>query len=94
VSFTLSATRGYYVVYLFHATEAVVHLSLNQGTTAVREEFGARAREILQDRADLTRKRVPEFDASLPVKKIELGADSRLPGGYIAGQRSALPTAS
>jgi 5-methylcytosine-specific restriction enzyme A len=31
---TTSATRGYYVVYLFHATKAVVQLSLNQGTTA------------------------------------------------------------
>jgi 5-methylcytosine-specific restriction protein A len=48
---TTSATQGYYVVYLFHAMEPTVHLSLNQGTTAVREEFGVRAREILQDRA-------------------------------------------
>src|SRR5215475_13056644 len=31
---TTSATRGYYVVYLFHANEPLVHLSLNQGTTA------------------------------------------------------------
>src|SRR5215472_2971652 len=84
-SITTSATRGYYVVYLFHATEPVVHLSLNQGTTAVREEFSARAREILQDRADLMRKRVAEFEATLPIKKIELGADSRLPGDYVAG---------
>ena len=38
---TTSATRGYYVVYLFHAHDPVVHLSLNQGTTAVREEFHA-----------------------------------------------------
>jgi hypothetical protein len=60
---TTSATRGYYVVYLFHAHEPIVHLSLNQGTTAVREEFGARAREILKDRADLMRKRVTEFAA-------------------------------
>src|SRR5262245_54551748 len=82
---TTSATRGYYVVYLFHATEPIVHLSLNQGTTAVREEFGRRAREILQDRADLMRKRVAEFEATLPIKKIELGADSRLPGDYVAG---------
>lgn len=36
---TTSATRGYYVVYLFHAEQPVVYLSLNQGTTAVREEF-------------------------------------------------------
>lgn len=28
---TSSAIRGYYVVYLFHATEPVVFLSLNQG---------------------------------------------------------------
>jgi 5-methylcytosine-specific restriction enzyme A len=49
---TTSATRGYFVVYLFHVDKPVVHLSLNQGTTAVREEFGARAREILQDRAN------------------------------------------
>jgi 5-methylcytosine-specific restriction protein A len=54
---TTTATQGYYVVYLFHTTDAVVHLSLNQGTTKVREESGARAREILQDRADLMRKR-------------------------------------
>src|SRR5208282_2412328 len=58
---TTSATHGYYVVYLFHIAKPVVHLSLNQGTTAVREEFGARAREILQDRADLMRKRVADF---------------------------------
>ena len=29
---TTSATRGFYVVYLFHATKQAVHLSLNQGT--------------------------------------------------------------
>ena len=82
---TTSATRGYYVVYLFHVNKPIVQLSLNQGTTAVREEFGARAREILQDRADLMRKRVAEFSETLPVNKIELGSDSRLPGDYVAG---------
>ena len=35
---TTTATRGYYVVYLFHAEQPLLHLSLNQGTTAVREE--------------------------------------------------------
>ena len=62
---TTSATRGYYVVYLFHASEPVVHLSLNQGTTFVREEFGARAREILKDRAHLMRKRVHGSQATM-----------------------------
>src|SRR5215210_5249366 len=82
---TTSATRGYYVVYLFHATEAVVHLSLNQGTTAIREEFGARARDVLVDRAEFMRKRVMEFQKSLPAGRIELGSDARLPGDYTAG---------
>ena len=47
-SVTTSATRGYYVVHLFHTSDPVVHVSLNQGTTAVREEFGNRAREIYE----------------------------------------------
>jgi 5-methylcytosine-specific restriction enzyme A len=82
---TTSATRGYYVVYLFHASEPVVHLSLNQGTTAVREEFGARTREILGDRANLMRKRVQDFTGALPATTIDLGSTARLPGDYVAG---------
>jgi len=82
---TTSATRGYYVVYLFHASKPVVHLSLNQGTTAVREEFGARTREILSDRANLMRKRVQDFIGALPATTIDLGSTARLPGDYVAG---------
>jgi 5-methylcytosine-specific restriction protein A len=82
---TTSATHGYYVVYLFHVSEPVVYLSLNQGTTAVREEFGARAREILQDRADLMRKRVAEYADILATTGIDLGSNARLPGDYAAG---------
>jgi 5-methylcytosine-specific restriction enzyme A len=82
---TTSATRGYYVVYLFHANEPVVHLSLNQGTTAVREEFAGKAREVLADRAEFMRKRVAEYGALLPVQAIELGSNARLPGDYVAG---------
>jgi 5-methylcytosine-specific restriction protein A len=47
---TDSASRGYYVVYLFDVSESIVHLSLNQGTTAVREEFGVTARQVLSER--------------------------------------------
>ena len=42
---TTSATDGYYVVYLFHVNQPIVHLSLNQGTTKVREEFKAQTRK-------------------------------------------------
>jgi len=65
--------------------EPIVYLSLNQGTTSVREEFGVRAREILKDRADLIRKRVAEFTGLLPISEIGLGSDARLPGDYAAG---------
>ena len=82
---TTSATRGYYVVYLFHAHEPVVHLSLNQGTTAVREEFAGKAREVLADRAEFMRKRVAEYGQLLPVQTIDLGSNARLPGDYVAG---------
>jgi 5-methylcytosine-specific restriction enzyme A len=75
---------AYYVVYLLHASEPVVHLLLNQGITAVREEFGNRAREILQDRATLMRRRLTEFGSSLSVTRIELGSTERLPGDYVA----------
>ncbi len=82
---TTSATQGYYAVYLFHVNAPVVHLSLNQGTTAVREEFGTRTREILRNRADLMRKRISDFASKLLINEIELGSDARLPGDYAAG---------
>ncbi|MGX9431611.1 MULTISPECIES: MrcB family domain-containing protein [Bradyrhizobium] len=82
---TTSATRGYYVVYLFHATEPIVFLSLNQGTTSTRQEFGSRTRDILSDRAYFVRKRLPEFVSAAPTIKIETGSDARLPGDYSAG---------
>src|SRR5262249_269004 len=63
----------------------LAHLSLNQGTTSVREEFGGRAREILRDRADLMRKRIADFADALPMKTIDLGSNARLPGDYVAG---------
>lgn len=82
---TTSAMRGYYLVYLFHATEPIVHLSLNQGATAVEEEFKGRAPDVLRERAELMRKRLPDFAASMPITKIALGSSETLPLGYEAG---------
>jgi 5-methylcytosine-specific restriction enzyme A len=81
---TQTATRGYYVVYLFHVSEPVLHLSLNQGTTATREEFKEKPRQVLADRAGFMRKRLADFADLLPVKTIELGSNARLPGDYAA----------
>jgi 5-methylcytosine-specific restriction protein A len=82
---TTSATKGYYVVYLFAADMASVALSLNQGTTAVRQEFGARAREVLRDRAALMRARLPEHVERFSPAPIGLASRGALPGDYEAG---------
>jgi 5-methylcytosine-specific restriction protein A len=82
---TNSATRGFYAVYLFHADKPAVTLSLNQGTTATRQEFGSRTREILRDRAQFMRKRLSDFQPLATVTHVDLGSDARLPGDYAAG---------
>jgi 5-methylcytosine-specific restriction protein A len=82
---TDTATRGYYLVYLFHTSEPVVYLSLNQGTTIVRQEFGAAARQVLADRAEFIRKRLADLTSLLPTTSIDLGSNARLPGDYVAG---------
>lgn len=82
---TTTATKGYYVVYLFHVAEPVVYLSLNQGTTEARKEFKEQTRPVLRDRAELMRKRVAEFEKSLSIREIELGSNDGLPGDYVAG---------
>ncbi len=84
-SVTTSATRGYYVVHLFHTSDPVVHVSLNQGTTAVREEFGNRAREILRDRAVLMRKWASPTSGPRISERAEHRAGLHLPLGGSRG---------
>jgi 5-methylcytosine-specific restriction protein A len=62
-----------------------VYLSLNQGTTAVREEFAGKARDVLADRAAFMRKRLADYGSLLPTQIIDLGSNARLPGDYVAG---------
>ena len=87
---TDSATRGYYVVYLFHVSESIVHLSLNQGATAVREEFGATVRQVLSERGAFIRERLPDFVLRLSTTQIALGSTARLSGDYAAGHALGL----
>lgn len=82
---TDSATKGYYVVFLFSANKRSVYLSLNQGTTAVVEEFKSAGYQVLKERADLIRKRLPEYVSAYPELSIDLGSTGRLPRGYEAG---------
>jgi len=82
---TTSATQGYYLVYLFSATEPVVYLSLNQGATAVKEEFKGSMYRVLQDRALLIVNRLQDFARDFDTSSIDLGSKQELPRGYVAG---------
>ena len=82
---TTSATKGYYIVYLFSADMTRLYLSLNQGTTVVREEFGARYEAELRRRASLMRARVPEYSPQYSDDEIDLASRAALPRGYEAG---------
>ena len=82
---TTSATQGYYLVYLFSANEPVVYLSLNQGATAVKEEFKGNTFRVLQDRAKLMVDRLPDFACDFDTSPIDLGSKQELPRGYVSG---------
>lgn len=83
---TKSATSGFYVVYLVNAQTNEIYLSMNQGTTAVYQEFGeTRGRKVLARRAIDIRERVDDFASNFELTPIDLGSDESLPRGYVAG---------
>lgn len=82
---TTAATHGYYVVYLFAADMSCVYLSLNQGTTAVREDFRSAARDELERRARIMRTRLADRDARFTEAPIDLRTSGRLGQDYEAG---------
>ncbi|WP_342149472.1 DUF3578 domain-containing protein [Methylorubrum sp. SB2] len=81
---TTSATRGYYLVYLFPTHREAVHLSLAQGTVAAIREHGPRAGAHLRASGAGLRARLSDFSETLPVAEITLGTAGELPEGYEA----------
>ena len=81
---TTSATRGFYIVYLFAADMSVVNLCLGQGVTAVRDEFGDSTVDELLRRASLIRDRIAEFAPRFTPGPTELGGTTRLAIDYDA----------
>lgn len=81
---TTSATRGYYLVYLFPAHRQAVHLSLAQGTVAAIRQHGPRAGAHLRASGEALRGRLADFAAALPTTAIALGSAGELPEGYEA----------
>jgi 5-methylcytosine-specific restriction enzyme A len=79
---TTSATRGYYIVYLFAADMSTVNLTLAQGVTAVQDEFKNKASAEMLRRAALIRDRVPEFSDRFIPGPIQLGGTTQLAKDY------------
>jgi 5-methylcytosine-specific restriction protein A len=79
---TTSATRGYYVVYLFAVDMSSVSLCLGQGVTAIREEFKAKAIDEMLRRAALIRDRLPTFVERFVPGPLELGGRTQLAKDY------------
>lgn len=76
---TTSATRGYYLVYLFSADMERVYFGLGQGTTSIRQEFGASTHEELRRRSELIRSRLSDVPHSFLSSDIELNGNSQWP---------------
>ena len=81
---TTSATRGYYLVYLFPTHREAVHLSLAQGTVAAIRAHGASAGDHLRASGTMLRARLADFADRLPNRTIGLGTVGELPEGYEA----------
>ncbi|MEL7515904.1 MAG: DUF3578 domain-containing protein [Pseudomonadota bacterium] len=83
---TETATQGFYVVYLINPQKETISLSMNQGTTAIYNDFGAsRGRDVLRRRARDMADRIPEFAKQFSEEPIDLGSEAGLPAGYEAG---------
>jgi 5-methylcytosine-specific restriction enzyme A len=83
---TSSAQEGIYVVFLINPDSQKIYLSLNQGTTAVYQEFGrTRGVEVLKRRAQDIRERVRDISKEFSEDVIDLGSEDDLPRGYMAG---------
>lgn len=83
---TETATKGFYVVYLINPDAQTITLSMNQGTTAIYNDFGqSRGRDVLKRRARDMADRVPEFVKYFSEEPIDLGSEAGLPAGYEAG---------
>jgi 5-methylcytosine-specific restriction enzyme A len=75
-SVTESAQTGYYVVYLFREDCTGVFLSLNQGVTTVREQYGAEAKEALRVRAGDFTARLGKEAERVATGRIDLATSS------------------
>lgn len=79
---TNSILRGYYVGYLYSADMNRVYLTMAQGVTGVKEEFGMEWISVLHQRAALIRSRVPAYKDIFSKERIDLAGRTSLAKSY------------
>jgi 5-methylcytosine-specific restriction enzyme A len=83
---TLSATNGYYIVYLFTADCKGVYVSLNQGWTYFKDKYGTKiGREKIRKTAALIREQLNTVPTHLKETTIDLKGRGELGKGYESG---------
>ncbi|UGV41482.1 DUF3578 domain-containing protein [Methanococcoides orientis] len=83
---TTGASEGYYIVYLFRADMSGFYLSLNQGWTYYKEEYGIKeGRENIVTVANEFRKLLNPSSMDFPLEKIDLKSKKNLAVGYQLG---------
>lgn len=84
-SVSISATNGYYLVYLFKEDMSGFYISLNQGYTYFHEKYGAKEGRIkIQHTANSIRSKVA-VPAEYNLTHIDLGSNRDLAMGYEKG---------
>ena len=82
---TVSATKGYYIVFLFRADMKGGYLSLNQGFTQYKDKYGEpKGREKAREKAKLYQK-ILQSKFEINTAEIKLYSTTSLGKGYEAG---------
>lgn len=83
---TTTATKGFYIVYLFTADMGGVYLSLNQGWTFFEDNYrGQDPREKIRVVSNSFRKKLNSGLSDFPDEKIDLRSNYKLAKGYELG---------
>ncbi|MFS0906188.1 DUF3578 domain-containing protein [Priestia aryabhattai] len=83
---TISATRGYYIVYLFNADGSGLYISLNPGWTYFKDKYGTKiGREKIRKTASIVRDKLNIVPYNMKLLNIDLKGKGDLAKGYELG---------
>ncbi|MER2079418.1 MrcB family domain-containing protein [Psychrobacillus psychrotolerans] len=83
---TISATKGYYIVYLFNADGSGVYVSLNQGWTYFKDKYGTKnGVDMIKRTAGIMRNKLHTIPSDMQLLSIDLKGRGPLAKGYESG---------